>query len=67
MKRTLVLAIAILAIVAAPLAASDRDNDDRVVKTRLVGYNETPLTINSSASGEFRRPSATTALRSITS
>ncbi|HEX9121541.1 MAG TPA: CHRD domain-containing protein [Terriglobales bacterium] len=56
MKRTLVLATAILALVAAPLAASDKDkdNDDRVVRTHLVGYQETPLTINSPASGEFK-------------
>jgi hypothetical protein len=56
MKRTLVLATAILALVAAPLAASDNDDKDRddVVRTHLVGYNETPATINSAASGEFR-------------
>ena len=57
MKRTLVLATAILALVAAPLAASDKDKDrdrDDVVRTHLVGYNETPSTINSAASGEFR-------------
>lgn len=54
MKRNLVLAATILAVMVAPLAANDRDNDDRVVRTRLVGYSETPLTINTAASGEFR-------------
>jgi hypothetical protein len=53
MQRKLVLAAAILALAAAPLAASDKDRDD-VVRTRLVGYNETPSTVNSAASGEFR-------------
>ncbi|MGB9106927.1 MAG: CHRD domain-containing protein [Terriglobales bacterium] len=55
MKRTLVLATAILALVAAPLAASDKDKDkEQTVRTHLVGYNETPSTINSAASGEFK-------------
>jgi hypothetical protein len=57
MKRTLVLATAILALVAAPLAASDKDKDKddaRAVRTHLVGYQETPLTINTAASGEFK-------------
>ena len=57
MKRTLVLATAILALVAAPLAASDRDKDrdeEQRVRTHLAGYNETPQTINSVGSGEFK-------------
>lgn len=56
MKRNLVLAATILAVMVAPLAASDKDkdNNDRVVRTHLVGYQETPLTINSPASGEFK-------------
>jgi hypothetical protein len=56
MKKNLVLAATIFAVIVAPLAASDKDkdNDDRVVRTHLVGYQETPLTINSPASGEFR-------------
>jgi hypothetical protein len=55
MTRTLVVAAAILAAVAAPLVASDQDKDDaRVVRTHLVGYNETPLTINTAARGAFR-------------
>lgn len=54
MKRTLVLAATILAVVVVPLVASDKDNDDRTIRTHLVGYQETPLTINSPASGEFK-------------
>jgi hypothetical protein len=55
MKRTLVLATAILALVAAPLAASDKDRDEEQrVRTHLAGYNETPQTINSAGSGEFK-------------
>ena len=56
MKRNLVLAATILAVMVAPLAASDKDkdNDHRVVRTHLVGYQETPLTINTAASGEFK-------------
>jgi hypothetical protein len=45
MKRTWMLA-AILAAVVTPLMAGDKDrDDDRTVRTHLVGYNETPLTI----------------------
>jgi CHRD domain len=54
MKRTFVLA-AILAAVITPLMAGDKDrDDDRSVRTHLVGYNETPLTINTTASGDFK-------------
>jgi hypothetical protein len=55
MKRNLVLAATILAVMVTPLAASDKDKDkDDVVRARLVGYNETPATINTAASGEFK-------------
>ena|SRR2546425_6829840 len=43
-----VLAAALLTMVVTAVAA-----DDDIVRTRLSGYNETPFTINSSASGEF--------------
>jgi hypothetical protein len=51
MKRSLILAAAVLATVVAPLAANAQEN---TVQTRLVGYQETPQTINSPGSGEFR-------------
>lgn len=55
MKKNLLLAATILAVLAVPLAASAGGGDDEgVVQTGLVGYNETPLTINTAASGEFR-------------
>jgi hypothetical protein len=54
MKRNLFLAATILAVMVMPLAASDKDKDDaRVVRTHLVGYQETPLTINTAARGDF--------------
>ncbi len=43
-----VLAAALLTMVVAPATA-----DEDTVRTRLSGYNETPVTINSPASGEF--------------
>jgi len=53
MKRNLVFALTLLAVIVAPLSANDRD-DDRTFRTRLTGYNETSLTINTNASGEFK-------------
>ena len=53
MKRNLVFALTLFAVIVAPLSAKDRD-DDRTLRTRLTGYNETPLTINTNASGEFK-------------
>jgi hypothetical protein len=49
-SRSGALAAALLTMVVAPVAAGD---DGGTVTTRLIGYNETPLTINSAASGEF--------------
>jgi hypothetical protein len=46
---SIVLAAALLTTVVAPIAA-----DEHSVRTRLTGYQETPLTINSAASGEFK-------------
>ena len=43
-----VLAAALLTMVVVPATA-----DEDTVRTRLSSYNETPVTINSSASGEF--------------
>src|SRR5438270_11621569 len=48
MKRSGVLAAALLTVVVAPVAA-----EEEAVQTRLSGYQETPLTINTAASGEF--------------
>jgi hypothetical protein len=45
-----VLAAGFLTIVIAPPVAAD----DATFATRLVGYQETPLTINSAGSGEFK-------------
>jgi CHRD domain-containing protein len=45
----IVLAQVLLTTVVAPLNA-----DENTVKTRLNGYEETPLTINSAASAEFK-------------
>lgn len=51
MKRSIgisgVLAAALLTVAVAPASAGD-------VKTRLSGYEETPLTISTTASGEFK-------------
>ncbi len=44
-----VLAAALVTMVVAPVTA-----DEDAVRTRLSGYQETPLTINSAASGEFK-------------
>jgi hypothetical protein len=54
MKRNVAIAATILAILVVPLAASDRDNDDRVVRTHLTGYQETAQTINTPAAGDFK-------------
>jgi hypothetical protein len=55
MKRSTVLrgvlAVAFLAMAVAPAAA--HENDDNTVSTHLIGYRETPLTINSTGSGDF--------------
>ncbi len=48
-KLTVVLAAALVTMIVAPVTA-----DDGTVTTRLTGYQETPLTINSAASGEFK-------------
>jgi len=48
MKRSGVLAAALLTVVVAPVTA-----EEEAVQTRLSGYQETPLTINTAASGEF--------------
>ncbi len=53
MKRNLALAMTLLAVIAAPLSAKDKD-DDRTLRIRLTGYNETPATINSPGGGEFK-------------
>ena len=45
-----VLAAGFLTIVVAPPVAAD----EATITTRLVGYQETPLTINSAGSGEFK-------------
>jgi len=50
MKRILVIAAALLTVIVAPVAA----NDEEAIRVRLTGYQETPLTINSPASGEFK-------------
>lgn len=48
-RLTVVLATALVTMVVAPVTA-----DDGTVTTRLTGYQETPLTINTAASGEFK-------------
>ena len=50
MKRKGMLGAAALACGVAVCAAADNDT----VTTRLIGYQETPQTINSAASGEFK-------------
>jgi len=52
MKRTLVLTAALLTLVVAPLVAGN--DEHHTIKTRLSGYQETPQTINSPGSGEFK-------------
>ena len=47
-----VLAAVLLTMVVAPVAADEEE--EGTVTTRLTGYQETPLTINSAASGEFK-------------
>lgn len=49
MKRSGVLAAALLTVVVAPVTA-----EEEAIQTRLSGYQETPLTINTAASGEFK-------------
>ncbi len=49
MKRILFLAAALLTMVFAAVAA-----DEDPIRAHLVGYQETPATINTAASGEFR-------------
>lgn len=44
-----VLAVALVTMIVAPVTAADD-----TVTTRLSGYQETPMTINSTASGEFK-------------
>src|SRR2546425_10365783 len=46
----LAAALFLLTIVIVPVAADEKEG---TVTTRLTGYQETPLTINSAASGEF--------------
>jgi CHRD domain len=48
-KRILVVAAASLTIFVATIAA----DDEEIIKVHLVGYQETPLTINSPGSGDF--------------
>jgi len=50
MKRVLVVAAIALLMIVAPVAA---DEDD-TIRVHLVGYNETPSTINSPGSAEFK-------------
>ena len=50
-KLPSVLAAALVTMVVAPVAA---DEEEGTVATRLTGYQETPVTINSAASGEFK-------------
>ena len=45
-----VLAAAMVTMVVAPVTA----DDEHRVTTRLTGYQETPVTLNSAASGEFK-------------
>jgi len=49
MKRILVVAAATLLMMAVTAVAAD----DEHIRVHLVGYNETPLTINSAGSAEF--------------
>ena len=50
MKRILVVAAATLLMMVVTAVAAD----DEVIRVHLVGYQETPLTINTAASGEFK-------------
>jgi hypothetical protein len=50
MKRILVIAAALLTMVVAPVAA----NDEETIRVHLVGYQETPTTINTTGSGDFK-------------
>ena len=56
MKRSIVLrgvlAVAFLAMAVGP--AAGHDNDGQKVSTHLIGYQETPVTINSTGSGDFK-------------
>jgi hypothetical protein len=50
MKRILVVAaVALLTVFVAPISA----DEEQEIKVHLVGYQETPLTINTSASADF--------------
>jgi hypothetical protein len=48
-NRILVFAAALLTMFVAPIAA----DDEEIIKVHLVGYQETPLTINSPGSADF--------------
>ena len=48
-RRILVVAAASLTIFVAAIAAEDEE----IIKVHLVGYQETPLTVNSPGSGDF--------------
>ncbi|MFI5107549.1 MAG: CHRD domain-containing protein [Terriglobales bacterium] len=50
MKRILVVAAATLLMMVVTAVAAD----DEVIRVHLVGYQETPLTINTAATGEFK-------------
>ncbi|HYY69428.1 MAG TPA: CHRD domain-containing protein [Terriglobales bacterium] len=50
MKRMLFVAAILLTVIVAPLAA----NEEEAIRARLSGYQETPLTINTAGSGEFK-------------
>jgi len=50
MKRILVVAAATLLMMVVTAVAAD----DQVIRVHLVGYQETPLTINTAATGEFK-------------
>ena len=50
MKRILVVAAATLLMMVMTAVAAD----DEVIRVHLVGYQETPLTINTAATGEFK-------------
>ncbi len=50
MKRILVIAAALLTVIVAPVAA----NDEETIRVHLVGYQETPTTINTTGSGDFK-------------
>jgi hypothetical protein len=53
-QRSGVLVATMATLFVAPLYAHDRDRDRSTFTTNLSGYQETPSTINSPASGEFK-------------